>query len=253
MSSAGPRLYRYALSTDDADNVECRAFSRLARRRSSALREPWVAHSAAMSASELSAWRWGGMFLEAVKSVPWHGPVKIGPAHGRKLCRFAHGPRRNSVSSCHRTQAPKTSRAPSTSALLAMNDFTMGDLPEEVRDGVFGKSWVAAPPLKRQRIREQDAREMRQRRFNTWTLFPRNNRAEDVHVVICDQQPKIVGVVEGFSRLQSKGEGDGLIPIDTTAADTHSIPQIMQVSRHRNVSSIQSYLKGPLEAFSHGL
>ena len=39
----------------------------------------------------------------------------------------------------------------------------------------------------------------------------------------------------------------------TTAADTHSIPQIMQVSRHRNVSSIQSYLKGSLEAFSHGL
>ena len=39
----------------------------------------------------------------------------------------------------------------------------------------------------------------------------------------------------------------------TTAADTHSIPQIMQVSRHRNVSSVQSYLKGSLEAFSHGL
>ena len=39
----------------------------------------------------------------------------------------------------------------------------------------------------------------------------------------------------------------------STAADTHSIPQIMQVSRHRNVSSIQSYLKGSLEAFSHGL
>ena len=39
----------------------------------------------------------------------------------------------------------------------------------------------------------------------------------------------------------------------TTAADTHSIPQIMQVSRHRNVSSIQSYLKGSTQAFSHGL
>ena len=39
----------------------------------------------------------------------------------------------------------------------------------------------------------------------------------------------------------------------STAADTHSIPQIMQVSRHRNVSSVQSYLKGSLEAFSHGL
>ena len=39
----------------------------------------------------------------------------------------------------------------------------------------------------------------------------------------------------------------------STAADTHTIPQIMQVSRHRNVSSIQSYLKGSLEAFSHGL
>ena len=39
----------------------------------------------------------------------------------------------------------------------------------------------------------------------------------------------------------------------TTAADLHTIPQIMQVSRHRNVSSIQSYLKGSLEAFSHGL
>ncbi len=39
----------------------------------------------------------------------------------------------------------------------------------------------------------------------------------------------------------------------TSAADTHSIPQIMQVSRHRNVSSVQSYLKGSLEAFSHGL
>ena len=39
----------------------------------------------------------------------------------------------------------------------------------------------------------------------------------------------------------------------TTAADTHSLSQIMQVSRHRNVSSIQSYLKGSLEAFSHGL
>ena len=39
----------------------------------------------------------------------------------------------------------------------------------------------------------------------------------------------------------------------TTAADTHSIPQIMQVSRHRSVSSVQSYLKGSLEAFSHGL
>ena len=39
----------------------------------------------------------------------------------------------------------------------------------------------------------------------------------------------------------------------TTAADTHSIPQIMQVSRHRNISSVQSYLKGSLEAFSHGL
>ena len=39
----------------------------------------------------------------------------------------------------------------------------------------------------------------------------------------------------------------------STASDTHTIPQIMQVSRHRNVSSIQSYLKGSLEAFSHGL
>jgi integrase len=39
----------------------------------------------------------------------------------------------------------------------------------------------------------------------------------------------------------------------TSAADTHSIPQIMQVSRHRNISSIQSYLKGSTQAFSHGL
>ena len=39
----------------------------------------------------------------------------------------------------------------------------------------------------------------------------------------------------------------------STAADTHTIPQIMQVSRHRNVSSVQSYLKGSTQAFSHGL
>jgi integrase len=39
----------------------------------------------------------------------------------------------------------------------------------------------------------------------------------------------------------------------TTAADTHTIPQIMQVTRHKNISSIQSYLKGSVQAFSHGL
>jgi integrase len=39
----------------------------------------------------------------------------------------------------------------------------------------------------------------------------------------------------------------------TTAADTHTVPQIMQVTRHRNISSIQSYLKGSVQAFGHGL
>jgi integrase len=39
----------------------------------------------------------------------------------------------------------------------------------------------------------------------------------------------------------------------TSAADTHTVPQIMQVSRHKNISSIQSYLKGSVQAFSHGL
>jgi len=41
----------------------------------------------------------------------------------------------------------------------------------------------------------------------------------------------------------------------STMADvpTVTLPQIMQVSRHRNISSIQSYLKGSTQAFSHGL
>jgi integrase len=39
----------------------------------------------------------------------------------------------------------------------------------------------------------------------------------------------------------------------STAADTHTVPQIMQVTRHRNISSIQSYLKGSVQAFGHGL
>ena len=69
---------------------------------------------------------------------------------------------------------------------------------------------------------------------------------------------RMVGFVkEGCASINLPQEQYGMHSLRsgliTTAADTHSIPQIMQVSRHRNVSSIQSYLKGSLEAFSHGL
>ena len=83
-------------------------------------------------------------------------------------------------------------------------------------------------------------------------VFRTVNKDDEINEKPIDIKCMVKYIREGCVSIQLPHEQYGMHSLRsgmiTTAADTHSIPQIMQVSRHRNVGSIQSYLKGSLEA-----